>query len=55
MRTPLPLVSTINYLPVLSRAINAVVPLDALGAMAVHCAQPSGTVQFILDVNGYFQ
>lgn len=53
--TPPPLVSTINYVPSLNRANNAVVPLDALGAMTVHCAQSSGTVHFVLDVNGYFQ
>jgi uncharacterized repeat protein (TIGR01451 family) len=53
--TPPPLVSTINYVPGLNRANNAVVPLNALAALAVHCAQASGTVHFVLDVNGYFQ
>jgi uncharacterized repeat protein (TIGR01451 family) len=53
--TPAPLVSTINYVAGLNRANNAVVPLNALAEMAVHCGQASGTVHFILDVNGYFQ
>jgi hypothetical protein len=41
--------------PGVTRANNAIVPLSALGDMAVHCSQASGTVHFILDVNGYFQ
>jgi hypothetical protein len=52
---PLPLVSTINYAPGQTRANNAIVPLSAEGEMAVRCGQASGTVHFILDVNGYFQ
>jgi hypothetical protein len=32
-----------------------VAPVGSTGGVAVHCDQPSGTVQFILDVNGYFQ
>jgi hypothetical protein len=52
---PLPLVSTINYVPGVTRANNAIVPLSALGEMAVRCSQASGTVHFILDINGYFQ
>ena len=38
-----------------TRGNNAIVPLSALGEMAVRCAQASGTAHFILDVNGYFQ
>jgi hypothetical protein len=52
---PRPLASTINYVPGLTRANNAVVPLGSLGEMAVYCAQASGNAHFILDVNGYFQ
>jgi hypothetical protein len=52
---PLPLVSTINYVPGVTRANNAIVPLSELGEMAVRCSQASGTMHFILDVNGYFQ
>ena len=40
----LPLVSTLNWRPGQTRANNAGVPLG-----------PSGTVHFIIDVNGYFQ
>jgi hypothetical protein len=52
---PLPLVSTVNYIAGATRGNNAIVPLNALGEMAVRCAQASGTAHFILDVNGYFQ
>jgi PKD-like domain len=51
----LPLVSTINYVKGQTRANNAVVALDDSGQFTVHCDQASGTVQFIVDVNGYFQ
>jgi hypothetical protein len=50
-----PLASTINYSAGQTRANNAVVSLGPSGDIAVACGQPSGTVQFILDVNGYFQ
>jgi hypothetical protein len=52
---PAPLVSAINYVPGLTRANNAIVPLSELGEMGVRCSQASGTVHFILDVNGYFE
>jgi len=51
----LPLTSSINYRAGQTRANDAVIPLGAAGALAVHCDQSSGTVQFIIDVNGYFQ
>jgi IPT/TIG domain len=51
----LPLTSSINYRAGQTRANDAVIPLGASGGLAVHCDQPSGTVQFIIDVNGYFQ
>jgi hypothetical protein len=50
----LPLVSSINYAAGQTRANSAIVPLSALGAIAVRCAQAAGTTHFILDVNGYF-
>ncbi len=51
-----PLVSSVNYSPGQTRANNAIVPLSALGQMAVFCAQASGTTtHFILDVSGYFE
>jgi fimbrial isopeptide formation D2 family protein len=53
--TPLPLVSSVNYVVGLTRANNAVVPLNGLGEIAVRCIQASGTVHFVLDVNGYFE
>lgn len=53
--TALPLVSSINYSPGQTRANNAIVPLGEAGDIAVRCTQASGTVHFILDVNGYFE
>jgi hypothetical protein len=53
--TSLPNASSINYGPGQTRANNAVVPLNSLGALAVFCSQAAGTTGFILDVNGYFQ
>lgn len=53
--SPRPLVSTINYRAGQTRANNAVAALDASGDLVIRCDQASGTVQVILDVNGYFQ
>jgi hypothetical protein len=52
---PLPQVSTVNYSVAQTRANNAIAALSALGQVAVHCAQASGTVHVIVDVNGYFE
>ncbi len=52
---PLPLVSSINYSAGQTRTNNAIVSLGPDGDLDVFCAQASGTVQLILDVNGYFQ
>jgi hypothetical protein len=51
----LPVSNTINYSSGQTRANNMVAPVGSNGGVAVHCDQASGTVQFILDVNGYFQ
>ena len=52
----LPTVSSINYAAGQTRANNAVIPLNASGAMAAFVGQPSGTtVDLIIDVNGYFE
>jgi uncharacterized repeat protein (TIGR03803 family) len=53
--SPMPGTSTINYSAGQTRANNALVAPNAAGAITVHCTQGSGTVQFILDVNGYFE
>jgi uncharacterized repeat protein (TIGR01451 family) len=53
--TPRPTNSVINYLASQNRANNAVVPLNGLGEFTVYCNQASGTADFILDVNGYFE
>jgi hypothetical protein len=50
-----PVVSTINFRPGQTRANNAIVLLSASGTLSVADAQSSGTTDFILDVNGYFQ
>jgi hypothetical protein len=51
----LPLASTMNYRAGQTRANNAVLPLGSTGYIDVVSGQPSGTVHFILDVNGYFE
>jgi hypothetical protein len=50
-----PLASAINYSAGQTRANNAVAALNGAGQVAVRCTQASGTVHFILDVNGYFE
>ncbi len=52
---PLPVVASINYSAGQTRSNNAIVTLGASGDITVHCAQGSGTVQLIVDTNGYFQ
>jgi plastocyanin len=52
--SPIPLASAINYSAGQTRANNAVVPLGPGGTLAVASGQPTGTVHFIIDVNGYF-
>jgi hypothetical protein len=50
------LTSNINYVPGQTRANNAVLSLgqDGLASLKVRC-DSAGTVEFILDVNGYFK
>jgi uncharacterized repeat protein (TIGR01451 family) len=53
---PAPNVSSINYGAGQTRANNAVIKLNASGAMAAFVGQAAGTtVHLILDVNGYFE
>jgi hypothetical protein len=47
--------STINYGVGQTRANNGVLLLGNSGDLAVSCVQASGTVQLIIDVNGYFE
>jgi len=51
----LPLASAVNYSVGQTRANNAIVAIGAGGALSVRCDQPSGTVELIVDVNGYFE
>jgi hypothetical protein len=53
--TSTPLASSVNYRAGQTRANNAVVPLGVAGDIAVFAGLPSGTVHFILDINGYFE
>ena len=53
--TSLPNATAINYRAGQTRANNGFAPLGTAGTLAVHCDQPSGNVQVIIDVNGYFQ
>jgi len=52
----LPNASTINFSAGQTRANNAILPLGAGGGISVYAGIGAGlTVDFILDVNGYFQ
>jgi hypothetical protein len=51
-----PLVSTINFTAGVTRANNAIVAAAADGSVAIKVKNTSvGTVEFVLDVNGYFK
>jgi hypothetical protein len=49
----LPATSAVNYGAGQTRANNALVSVGIDAALSVYAGQPSGTVHFILDVNGY--
>jgi hypothetical protein len=53
--TPLPIASTINFRANQTRANNAAARLSLSGNLAVFCGMASGSVDLILDVNGYYQ
>jgi hypothetical protein len=53
--TPLPVTSSINYAAGQTRANNATLLLGPGGTVSVRCVQATGTVQFLLDVNGYYR
>jgi IPT/TIG domain-containing protein/putative pyrroloquinoline-quinone binding quinoprotein len=53
--TALPQTASLDYSAGQTRANNAVVALGSAGDVTVHSGQASGTVQVIIDVNGYFQ
>ncbi len=50
-----PVASAINYSAGQTRSNNALVSLGAGGGIEVRCAQATGSVHFILDVNGWFE
>ena len=51
----LPLASTINFRTGIVRANNAIVPVGTGGQITVFCGMTTGTVDFVLDVSGYFE
>jgi hypothetical protein len=51
----LPVSVAINYGAGQTRANNSAAPIGNAGGLAVHCDQTSGSVQFILDVSGYYR
>jgi hypothetical protein len=53
--TPVPAASTINFRTHQTRANNTTARLSANAVLAVFAGLPSGTVDVILDVVGYFQ
>jgi hypothetical protein len=52
---PIPATSTVNYPAGVTRASNAVIPMNANGQLAVYVAQASGHVHLIIDITGYFE
>ena len=52
---PAPLVSTINYGGGQTRANNGISLLGGAGDFVILSDQPAGTVQVIVDLNGYFK
>jgi hypothetical protein len=50
-----PLSSTINFTPLLTRANNAVIALGTDGSISVKCNMSAGSTHFVLDVTGYFE
>jgi hypothetical protein len=53
--TSLPMASAINYRAGQTRANINFAPVGSGAGLAVRCDQVSGSVQAIIDVNGYFQ
>jgi uncharacterized protein (DUF2141 family) len=51
----LPVTSTLNFTPLVTRANNAVIGLSAGGVVSVWCGMQAGSTHFVLDVVGYFQ
>jgi uncharacterized repeat protein (TIGR01451 family) len=52
---PVPYIATINYSGGQTRTNNSIVSLSPESEMDVYCAQATGTIHLVLDVNGYFQ
>jgi hypothetical protein len=50
-----PQVAIVDYRAGQTRANNGILGLGAGGDFVVESGQPTGTVQVIVDVNGYFQ
>jgi probable HAF family extracellular repeat protein len=50
-----PLASSINYSGGQTRGNNAIMRLGPDGSLTVRCAQATGTVHLVLDVNGFFK
>jgi hypothetical protein len=50
-----PLASTINFGAGQTRANNAILSLSPAGNLSVYCGIPSGSVDLVIDVTGYFE
>ena len=53
--TPSPRTSSLNYAAGATRANNAIAALGSAGDLTALASQAGGSVQLILDVNGYFE
>jgi hypothetical protein len=52
---PLPLTSSINYTSGATRSSNAIIGLSSFGELSAFVGGAGGTVDLIVDVNGYFE
>jgi hypothetical protein len=53
--TTLPVSSTVNYKAGQTRGNNVILTVGSAGDILVWCGQGSGTVDMVIDINGYFK
>jgi hypothetical protein len=45
----------VNFRAGLTRANNAIVPVNSAAAVTLYSGQPTGAVHVVVDVNGWFE
>jgi hypothetical protein len=53
--SPRPTASVVNFRAGLTRANNAIVPVNSAAAVTLYSGQPTGAVHVVVDVNGWFE